>query len=135
MIKSMLEKANRYDDVTKILFDIILSDDQQFPVNPFVNNDKELICNINGNLVREEALRLLRLIANDKVDPSQIYIYPNLSHYISTKLNTLLHNYAVSVSLRNEPKENMETIRILCILENLIYSLDIGIDGWYIPDG
>lgn len=130
-IKDILKEANRYEDIKSIL-EKIISDDRRasHPVNAFVDEHGNTQWRVDAGLVREEAAELLSNIEND----TKSGIKSNLVEYTMTHSNMLLHNYAVHVSHRKEPKEDaMDEIRNWLILENLLMCWSD--DDWDIPDG
>lgn len=134
-IKSILMEANRYDDVMSIIRDIIVDNQRSYPVNAFVKNN-EIKWHVDGAHVRSEAHRLLYLICEDKCIGSDDD-FVNLSSYVESRTDMFLHNYAISISHRNEPDVDMEYTRCWEILDNLLRCWNIKDDEfeWDIPDG
>ena len=133
-IEQILKEANRYDAIQQILKDIVADNQQTYPVDPFIDNDHKTKWRVDGDNVRKDAKELLRIIDNNEAINTD-FLY--LTQYVRTKSDALLHNYAVSISHRNEPKIDMEKIRCWEILDNLLTNCCNGQldDDWYIPTG
>lgn len=135
MIKRILKEAGRYDEIVDVLNNISKETDVSKPVNAFVDYDGKTKWRIDGKLLKYEASKFLQIISAEEItEKLDIDYFNELLQYIHTKSDTLLHNYAVSISHRNEPEIDMEYIRSVEILENLLYNLN-DYKKWYIPDG
>ena len=142
-IKEILKEANRYEDVIELL-DSIITDNtlkKQFPaVSMFVTDNGEIAHNISGEKVVMQAALLKNLIEKDSIsiDTNELNF---LFKYTDDILNSALHNYAVSISHRDDPEltgNTIERIRILEILNNLLVNHFQPIyneSDWYIPNG
>lgn len=137
-IKSILMEANRYRDVLDIILRIINSTQISYPVHAFAGKDGQVKHYVNGDSVREEARNLYNIIYKDGCAGTNDD-FTNLSEYVKSHSDDLLHNYAVAVSHRIESDINMEDVRSWEILDNLLMCWNIGgeddEDEWYIPDG
>ena len=135
-IKEKLLEAGRYNSVLSILEKIIKDDQSSYPVDAYKDySSTETKWRVDGDFVRNEASKLISKITleEDKTINEKEYFY--LEQYISTETCQMLHNYAVSISHRNDnPREDMEVIRTWEILENLLFNLD-DVSSWTIPDG
>lgn len=140
-IHEILKAANKYDDVKNILTDIIKDNEPDYPVKAFINDDGETKWRVKGKSVRNEAAKILTIIdgknfvktnnSDETTDDFQ-----NILSYVTTTSDIKLHNYAVALSHRTEPKDNLDDIRSWETLENLIYHLRSNDDwAWEIPNG
>lgn len=136
-IKQILENANRFEDVSDAINHIIFTiDDRSYPVNPIIR-DNSITNRVDGKSIKEEATEFLKLINNpsDSIEDT-IEKYENLLAYVESESDMMLHNYAISISHKREPHDDMELIRVLLIIKSLIWWLNN--DGDYefdIPDG
>lgn len=139
MIINALKEAGRYEEVTAILKDIIMSNAADYPVDLFIDKNGEPKTRISGSSLRLEASRLLNIINGEEViKPGDITIHDieNLHNYVKTETEIWLHNYANLISHRRNPTDDdsmvsMDEIRNWQILNNLIYCLDIEDDEDY----
>ena len=133
---NILKNAGRYEEVVNILKNIICDNNLTgtYPVDAFIDLDNTTRWRIDSKLIKEEATAFLQLLENgcNIAEPDE---YFNLNQYIMSKSNMLLHNYAISISHRNNPEDNinMENIRIWLCLGNLLDNLND--TDKYIPDG
>lgn len=137
MIKDILKEANRYDDVMGIIESIILNtESRSYPVDAYINDEGETRWRVDGDLIKYEAVKLLKTISEGSEHETIGKDFMNLEQYVLSHSNMLLHNYAVSISHRKEPETDIDVIRVWEILDNLLinWSGD-GIDDWYIPNG
>lgn len=120
--KQILQNANKYEDVTKILTDISKDTEYDYPVDAYVTDEGKTKWRVDGKTVQTEAARLLAIIKNPSItaDP---YDFINLRVYATSISNMYLHNYAVHISHRTTPLEDMDNIRSWEVLENLIYHI------------
>ena len=131
MLKKELIDAGRYEDILKVLNDIINSNLSIYPVRPFVDVDFKVKTQVNYYFVKNEAKKLLNVIEkNEENDPCE---FNNLLQVVNTKRHTLCNNYVVSLSHKKFPKIELEEIRIWMTLENLIDNLYD--DKWNVPEG
>ena len=155
-IKEKLLEAGRYGSVLNILEKITNDNQSTYPTDPYVVyystktecrddsrpihtcadcSSKETKWRVDGEDVRKEASKLISRISLEQDETIKEEDYFNLRQYISTETCRMLHNYAVSISHRNDnPKEDMEVIRTWEILENLLFNLD-DVSSWTIPNG
>ena len=119
-IKAILEEANRYGDVVEILKTTIASLDTKnnLVVSLYYDNDGVAKGNVDAKSVKLEAAILL-LCIEDIIDyEHQDLTY--LSVYFTDMTNTLLHNYAVSLTHKEEPNTGIDTLRCFSIITNLV---------------
>ena len=138
MIINALKEAGRYEEVTAILKDIIMSNGSDYPVDVFIDKNGEPKTRINGSSLRLEASRLLNIInGKEIIKPGDITIrdIENLHNYVKTETDMWLHNYANLISHRRTPTDDsiisMDEIRNWQILNNLIYCMYIEDDEDY----
>ena len=135
-IKSILKEANRYDEVVEILKTTIVSlNTKNNPaVALYYDKDGIVRSNVDAKSVKLEAAILL-LCIEDIIDyEHQDLTY--LSVYFSDMTNTLLHNYAVSLTHKEEPNTGIDTLRCFSIITNLVDCINGGfMENWTIPDG
>ena len=67
MIINALKEAGRYEEVTAILKDIIMSNGSDYPVDVFIDKNGEPKTRINGSSLRLEASRLLNIINGKEI--------------------------------------------------------------------
>lgn len=134
-----LRKSNRLFDVKCLIYDIIESvervDAGDLPVHFCISDDGKLITHVKSKDVYSEDRHLFEVLStlpaadNSEEDGVDLYIheddYSNLSLYVSSHCDVLLHNYAVSVSHRTGGAMDDE-IRVWCILGNLLDNLYSG---------
>ena len=134
-IKSILKEANRYDEVVDILKTIIVSPNtNHYAVALYYDKDGTVRNDVDAGSVKLEAAILL-LCIEDIIDyEHQDLTY--LSVYFSDMTNTLLHNYSVSLTHKEEPNTSIDTIRCFSIITNLVDCINGGfMENWTIPDG
>ena len=137
-IKRTLMEANRYEEVKDILINICTNSSLlplSCPVNAFVDENGVTQWRVNGDAVHKEACGLLNIIEDDDLvyDDINLSSYSNLLQYVLSKSDMMIHNYAVFISHRDTPVDDMEVIRNWEILQNLI--LNLADKDWDIPDG
>lgn len=134
IIKDVLKEAERYDEILNIIVNIASGDESSFPVNAYKSGENTK-WRVDGALVRKEAIELLQLIFKNEpnTDVENDDRFFNLLQYVETESDTLLHNYAVSISHRREPYIDMEIVRCWNILVNLLYNYYE--NTWDIPTG
>ena len=135
-IKEKLLEAGRYSAILNILEKIIKDDQSSYPTDAYRDYSlKETKWRVDGEDVRKQAAILYAKISFEVDETLKEEDYFYLRQYISSETCMMLHNYAVSISHRNDnPKEDMEVIRTWEILENLLFNLD-DVSSWTIPNG
>jgi len=118
MVKNILKDAGRYEDVVGILKGIISDTEYSYPVDAYVIKTGETLWRVDGDIVRSEAEKLLRLIEEGVAEENDSFM--TLYEYINTHTNAKLHNYAIAISHRHEPDVDMEELRSWLVLWNLI---------------
>ena len=125
-IKTALEKANKYDDVMTVIRNIARyltpSTYPKHPAKPFVDKNGETHWHVAGTPVKEEAIEIINIIEGNVPEDTE-NLFQNLLAYVSNRSDTKLLNYAVSISYRQNPNEDMDNIRSWEILESIIHHL------------
>lgn len=133
-IKAILEDANRYDDVVKILKYTLSSVHRNPAVGLYFDKDGNVRNDVDAKSIKLE-VSILLLCIEGVLDYTQ-HDFTSLSVYITDMTNTLLHNYANSLTHKEEPNINIDTIRCCNIINNLVDCIQAGImENWTIPDG
>ena len=102
---------------------------------PLIDRLNHTLWSIDTKSIIEQAARLI-IIIEDGCDGNTEDDFDKLSAYVNDKSDTLLHNYAVSVSHKIEPEYNIDTIRCWEILDNMLACWNNNYDEpWCIPDG
>ena len=134
-IKKVLKEAGRYEDTLRILGEIIntnkVPDDAPI-ASYYVNSDGELKCRVDGGLVRKEASALLNILIHEEDLDINV---SHLDEYITSATDIMLHNYAISISHKKEPNNDMEIIRSWLILYTMVWELNNGVALGSIPKG
>ena len=136
MIKNILIEANKYNEVKEILNNIVNLSNNSYPVSPFVDEDGITKWNVDGTIIKNQAIELLNIIDNNLGFINKDFYY--LWNYIHSQSDIKLHNYAVALSHRHEPYDDMDDIRTWEILDNLIYCFSLDEEdtlNWSIPEG
>lgn len=145
-IKETLIEAGRYEEIKKILKNIIFNiKDIQLPVNPFAGDGGKIQYYVKGCFVKEEAAKLF-IVLTEKEEIEMQCSLDNLFKYVHSYACILMHNYANMISHRKNPEldVSMEDIRCWEILDNFLACYIAGLlesedeDGkyeWSIPDG
>ena len=117
-IKSILKEANMYDEVVDILKTIIVSPNtNHYAVALYYDKDGTVRNDVDAGSVKLEAAILLLCIEDMINYEQQNIIYLSaLSVYLDDMTNTLLHNYAVSLTHKEEPTIGIDTIRCFSII-------------------
>ena len=137
-IKSILKEANRYDDVVEILKTIIVSPNiNHYAVALYYDKDGTVRNDVDAGSVKLEAAIVLLCIEGILDYEQQDIIYLSaLPVYLDDMTNTLLHNYAVSLTHKEEPNIGIDTIRCFSIITNLVDCIGGGfMENYTIPDG
>lgn len=120
-----LKEGHRYEDVQKILTDIInKKDDGTYPVNAFVK-DNETLWRVDCTKVKEQAKKLQSIISQEKIFVLEEDEFVDLLQYVNTHVDILLHNYANAISHRREPYVDMEEVRSYSVLWITINNLHL----------
>lgn len=142
-IKDVLIEAGRYEDVKEILNETIekCTIDASFPVTiaRHFNEDGSLRHYVKSIKVKEEIINLLDLIEGNRSD----FVYgdfENVYCYIKSEADRDLHNFGIAATHRNPQRGDLEHMRCLLIIENLIDQFNIDLDEggnetYYIPEG
>lgn len=136
-IKKILKDANRYDDIINVLNSIASLKGGDIPVSPHINiKGGNLICHVNALYVSKEAPKLIKLINNEVMEENlcNLYEFVNLHYYVDSKTKDIIYDNALALSYGNNPKDNMNVIKIWFILSNLIININ-NYNNWSIPDG
>lgn len=135
MIQKTLKKANRYDDVVKILNKIANDNAPKYETEPYADEDGNIRLETDGWLVRQGAQTVLDIITTGNV-PETIYPIRHVSQYVKKQANVYLRNYAIQASYGREPITDMNGIRAWLILNSLICHVmqKTETSGWEIPD-
>lgn len=145
-IKEALIKANRYDDVMKILnyfMNIQILNDGQYPIAPVIiqnkNGKNETLLRVKGYDLKIQAFAVKVLIENAKCI-AEIMNYDRdlnmLNIYVSSRIDTDLHNYANEIVHDRKPADaELDKIRAWMVLKDIInyimYLEDYIEDGGY----
>lgn len=133
-IKAILEEANRYDDVVEILKTTIASVRRNPAVGLYFDKDGNVRNDVDAKSIKLE-VSILLLCIEGVLDYTQ-HDFTSLSVYITDMTDTLLHNYANSLTHKEEPNTGIDTIRCFSIITNLVDCIQAGImENWTIPDG
>ena len=92
------------------------------PAKPFRNDNGETQWEVAGTPVKEEAAEIINIIEGYAPEDTE-NIFNNLLAYVSNISDTKLRNYAVMLSHRQRPNEDMDNIRTRETLESLIHHL------------
>ena len=142
-IKDILIEGGRYYDVIMILSSIVTIKQSSVPVDYYISIDGIVKNSIDTKELKEEAAQFMYQLVQDDL----CYItddddrFDLLLNYVHSKVNMKLHNYGISISHGNEPREDMEYIKPWLVLENLLCDLQYSTPDfddesiWYIPDG
>lgn len=132
IIRKFLEEINRYDDIKEILNTIINDYQYRYLINTFFVEDAKW--QVYGEDVRKEASKLLHLFDDNlEYNDDREKDYLNLRQYISTKVCSLLYNFALSISYGDIPTVNIKDIRSWQILNYILYNLN-DVSSWTIPN-
>ena len=134
-IIEVLKDAGRLEDILDLINKIRDKSNRatSLPLfTPQVDDNWKAHYRIDADLVFIEAGLLLSAIENKSIN-TRLDELRNLWAYVYSETEILLHNYTVSLSHRKHPKDDIDVIRIWCILENLI--INIGSEYWEIADG
>ena len=132
--KQILIDAGRYEGVSSILTNLSILPGYQHPVSPYVKEDGTVSFDVLGvNLRNQASLLLRRLNGEQELGPVKDYL--DLSLYVQSILNMMLHNYANHISHRIEPDVDMEDVRTWAVLSNLIDELAFCDEEWTIAEG
>lgn len=132
----VLKEAGRYDQVTDILVKIATGcNAYTYPVHPFIDDDFTTKWRVEGSSIRKQALRLLEIVV-DKEDVKVIdeMSFTQISAYVESHADILLHNYAINVSHKIEPDVDMDEARNWLVLGSLIKGLHLP-EEWAVSDG
>lgn len=137
-VRSVIEEANRLDEIVDILEKIIADNRSSYPVKAFVDQHGITRWRVDGEDVRKEAAVLLGIIKGEgNIETDEKFL--NLLEYVTTHSDMLLHNYAIGITHRREPDVDMEECRRYLIIENMIECWHINLIGnpitYTIPDG
>ena len=132
VVNSRLESAGRFDGVIDVLSKIISNVPMTLcPVKPYYDGGTR-VRHVAGQDVKEEALRLFfYLNCSEELEFDGLDFW-NLYKYVEVNTDIVLHNFAVSVSHKQDVKFD-DYIRNWCILENLLVNLDY--EDWDVPEG
>ena len=137
MIKNTLINTGVYEDVVEILESIAGIKESTLPVDLYMDGVKPSYRIDVDNLQHEAEIFLFGLEKDILVKGTNQY--ETLWRYINNKMDTMLHNYAVSLSHNHKPSIKMSVIRKYMIIENLLINISFpGTDDddeeWYIPE-
>lgn len=133
-IKSILKEANRYDEVVEILKYTLSSVRRNPAVGLYFDKDGNVRNDVDAKSIKLE-VSILLLCIEGVLDYTQ-HDFTSLSVYITDMTDTLLHNYANSLTHKEEPNTGIDTIRCFNIITNLVDCIQAGImENWTIPDG
>ena len=126
-LRKILEDAGRYDDVTKILEDIV----KNIHNGMYCCNNKK----VNGYDIHKEATALLMSINFHPLEKS----LENLYDFVCEEVEGLLNNYAMCVSLKHKIKPSMDELIIpYLIIRSIIHNIIVygfEFDDFTIPKG
>lgn len=140
--KNVLKEADRYESVLSLLTTIEQfkdNSDSSYPVQLFHSYDGRYKYRVTGENLKSQAGLIIEII-QDEIDLYDVHAenlnFEDISQYVDSYSNMLLHNYSVTLSHGNIPeKGSMNTIRIWEILHSLIWAIITYDDDWDIPDG
>ena len=139
-VLEVLKEAGRYEEVMDALKEI-KTDNVTLPVHPFIDSDNITKWRVECTKLAKQRDKLMELIEADvDIEAKDTENMDELQAYVETQRDMILHNYAISISHRKEPKENMEKARVWCIIASIIYEtfsdyLDEEQTKFSIPDG
>lgn len=133
-IKQILKDANRYKDVMEVLYSLHSSSKSDYPVEAY-DAQGYISFRVNGQAVNDGAFKVIQCIESNAESLSFTDDLDPLYQYIKTSANTILHNYAISVTHRIEPIEDIDKARIYLIIQNIIDCGKFDDIPWSIPDG
>lgn len=132
-----LKRANRYDDIIDLLNYLSLEiKNEDYPVDLYISNGKPHNY-VSGIDIKREAKLLLDFLQLkiDEIISSEDELF-ELEKYVDTSKNILMINYTNALSHRIKPETDLDEIRILSILTNLINNVfDRNNKTWNIPEG
>lgn len=135
-LKNVLIEGNRYEDVVNMLCDIVKTACNDFPLHhPYIDGEGKTHWRVNGDKVREQANLMLELLENNSTGDTD-EDFTHLRAYTRSNLEVYMINYAVAVSHNIESEHNIEIIRQLSVLANIVEcwgEINRGIP-WYIPE-
>lgn len=135
-LKSVLIKGNRYIDAVNMLYEIVNSTSNDFPLHhPYIDENNVTHWRVNGEEVRKQASLLLSLLDNDSCGDTD-EDFTHLMAYLNSELEVYMINYAVAMSHNHTPENDIEVVRRWSILSNLVNCWGaINRDmPWYIPE-
>lgn len=145
-IRGELIKANRLEEVVAEVSKIFLKDYSDLPVRVHYDHNHKPVNYVKTIDAVAGALVYLQKIYAKKnaleLSEDELKALDSFNMYVESELEMYLHNYAISCAHRAQPtEEELEHIRVLCILNNSIYYLTMELfkeedcSFWDIPEG
>lgn len=134
-VRNILFNAGRLSGVIEVLENISTLNCSYCPVGIYVYNG-EVRENVSVPRIKQQAVLLKSCILTNNFKYASRDIFDDIYLYIKSKSDDYLHNYAIAISHRNLPDENLiEKARIFLILVNMLDCMDIDEYEWSIPKG